>query len=263
VVHTHELVFAGSVLTKRYTSWGRGEHRREWAALRLIHRYQPGLAPEPVSARLDAVPPEITMTVVPGEPLPGRPTAAQTAALATAISTLWTVPVDGLDPPGDVLDFARRLTAGPRPAAGATAAAYDAAVGWWDGPDPELLTTTPDRTVLGHRDPNLANYLWDGTRVRIVDLEDAAASDPAMELAILVEHLSARELDAEALCAHIEAHVDAHVEAHVDPVRLRAARRLWAMYWLRLLLPGGPAERRNPAGTADAQACRLLALLSS
>jgi hypothetical protein len=34
------------------------------------------------------------------------------------------------------------------------------------------------------------------------------------------------------------------------------------MFWLRLLLPGGPAAPRNPSGTADAQARRLLALLS-
>jgi hypothetical protein len=86
-----------------------------------------------------------------------------------------------------------------------------------------------------------------------VDVEDAAVSDPATELAILLEHLSARALDADGFGARFD----------VDPDRLRAARRLWAMFWLRLLLPGGPAERRNPPGTADAQARRLMALLDS
>jgi aminoglycoside phosphotransferase (APT) family kinase protein len=105
--------------------------------------------------------------------------------------------------------------------------------------------------VLGHRDPNLANYLWDGHRVRIVDFEDAAVSDPATELAILTEHLSLREVDTEAFCARFD----------VDRRRLYAARRVWAMFWLRLLLPGGPAARRNPPGTADSQARRLLGLL--
>jgi len=33
------------------------------------------------------------------------------------------------------------------------------------------------------------------------------------------------------------------------------------MFWLRLLLPGGRSELRNPAGTAEAQARRLLNLL--
>jgi hypothetical protein len=34
------------------------------------------------------------------------------------------------------------------------------------------------------------------------------------------------------------------------------------MLWLRLLLPGGPGARRNPPGTAERQAVRLLALLA-
>jgi hypothetical protein len=66
-----------------------------------------------------------------------------------------------------------------------------------------------------------------------------------------VEHLSFRSLDADAFCARFD----------VDRQRLRAARRVWAMFWLRLLLPGGPAERRNPPGTTDLQARRLLRLL--
>jgi len=70
-------------------------------------------------------------------------------------------------------------------------------------------------------------------------------------LALLVEHMSARHLDADGFCARFD----------VDVVRLRAARRLWAMFWLWLLLPGGPSEWRNPAGAADAQAKRLLRLL--
>jgi thiamine kinase-like enzyme len=108
-------------------------------------------------------------------------------------------------------------------------------------------------TVLGHGDANLANYLWDGRRIHIVDFEDATISDPATELVNLVEHLSARHLDGEGFCARFD----------VDPVRLRASRRLWAMFWLRLLLPGGPAEPRNPPGTADTQTRRLLDLLSA
>jgi hypothetical protein len=68
-----------------------------------------------------------------------------------------------------------------------------------------------------------------------------------------VEHLSTRDLDGAGICARFD----------VDPVRLQASRRLWAMFWLRLLLPGGPAERRNPPGAADRQARRLLDLLSA
>jgi hypothetical protein len=153
----------------------------------------------------------------------------------------------------DDLPFARQLTNGPRPTEPTAATAYDAALAWWNGPDPALLRTPPTVTALGHRDPNLANYLWDGHRVRIVDFEDAANSDPAAELALLVEHLSARRLDTDALCAQFD----------VDQRRLQAARRLWAMFWLRLLQPGAPSAQRNPPGTAQAQAQRLLHLLDT
>ena len=122
---------------------------------------------------------------------------------------------------------------------------------WWDGADPALLQSEPSGWVIGHRDPNLANYLWDGTRVRIVDFEDAARSDSATEVALLVEHLSSRGMNSDELCSRFE----------VDPVRLLAARKAWAMFWLWMLLPGGPAHNRNPDDTAASQAVRLMGLL--
>jgi hypothetical protein len=110
---------------------------------------------------------------------------------------------------------------------------------------------TRERCHRGRIRRNLANYLWDGRRVRIVDLEDARISDPATELANLVEHLSARSVNTEALSRRFDS----------DPARFLAARRVWAMFWLRLLLPGGSSEGRNPPGTCDAQARRLMSLL--
>lgn len=102
------------------------------------------------------------------------------------------------------------------------------------GPDPDLLRSVSEPRVIGHRDPNLANYLWNGTRVRVVDFEDADAdakmSDPATEVAILAEHLSSRGIDSDALCSRFE----------VEPVRLVARRLAWAIFWLRMLLvPAG------------------------
>jgi aminoglycoside phosphotransferase (APT) family kinase protein len=252
---THEVTVSGATLTKRYTSWGRGEHVREWAVLQHLERHAPGLAPRPLAADLRSSPPAITMSVVPGVPLTGRPGTEQIAGLAAAIKRLWDVPPGDLAelcPRVDDLNFARMLTAGTRPDSGITATAFDAAVSWWSGPDPDLLRSPPGTTVIGHRDPHLANYLWDGRRVRIVDVEDAATSDPATELAILVEHLSARDLDADAFCRLFD---------DVDQRRLLASRRVWAMFWLYRLMPGGPSARRNPPGAADLQARRLLSLL--
>jgi aminoglycoside phosphotransferase (APT) family kinase protein len=231
MVHTHELIFADSRLVKRYTSGERGEHLREWSVLKRVHRHAPDLAPRPIAADLESVPPVITMSVVPGTPLTKVVTRSQSEGLVAAITALWKVPYDGIAEvasPVDDLDFARRLTAGPRPVSGVTATAFDAAMAWWHGPDPELLRRSPGTEVLGHRDPNLDNYLWDGHRIRIVDFEDAAVSDPAMELAILMEHLSWREIECE----------DLQMLFTVDDRRLLAARRLWAMFWLWRLLPG-------------------------
>lgn len=247
VVHTHALTFAGTTVTKRYVSWDRGEHVAEWAVLRHVHRHAPGLAPRPLSAGLGARPPHVTMSLVPGEALSGALTGDQADALVAAITTLWRVPTDGagIEPWHHDLAFGRLLVDGARPSGGA-AAAYDAARNWWEGPDPHLLRTPPTDTVLGHRDPNLANYLWDGERVRIVDFEDARISDPAAEVALLAEHASTRGVDTAALCARF----------NVDPTRLLAARRLWATYWLGLLLA------RHALGQAERQAERVLALLT-
>jgi aminoglycoside phosphotransferase (APT) family kinase protein len=256
MLHTHGVVIGPDRVTKTYSSWDRAEHRREWAALRHLHRHAPDLAPGPISANLDAAPPTLVMTRVPGIALSGHPSPDQVRALIVAVRTLWAVPATTeavVEPWYADLPYARRFTDSARPADPLVAAAYDAAHAWWHGPDPGLLATAPPDLVLGHRDPNLNNYLWDGTRVRIVDFEDAALSDPSTELALLVEHVSTRALDSESLC-------DAFP---VDPTRLRAARRAFAMFWMWLLRPGGPAARRNPPDTDRAQARRLLDLLNT
>jgi Ser/Thr protein kinase RdoA (MazF antagonist) len=256
VVQTHSLSITGDVLTKRYVSWERGEHRREWTVLRRVHKHHPDLVPRPLSAELDAVPPVITMTTVPGTPLDGSATSHQLDALETALRALWAVPAEDLAPRRPASDedlaFARGLLTGrAAPRHGAAGEAYAAALAWFDGPDADHFRQPHRDAVLGHGDPNPANYLFDGQRVRIVDFEDAGRSDVALELATLVEHLGSRGLDADAFLARFD----------VDPGRLRAARRLWAIFWLHMLLPGGPAAARNPRSVGLAQAERVLTLL--
>jgi hypothetical protein len=43
--------------------------------------------------------------------------------------------------------------------------------------------------------------------------------------------------------------------------RVLGFRRLMAVFWLLMLLPGNPGHQRNPPGSAERQAERLLALL--
>lgn len=250
VSQTHELVFSADTLVKRYTSWDRGEHRREWAVLTLLRDRAPGLAPEPLAAAPDATPPHVVMSRLPGVPLGGALTGARLHGLEAALRSLWAVPADGLPPrrfhPGEAWRVVGAGFAAATRPGGVAGEAFDRARHLLAGPAP----AEPDRPVLGHGDPNLANYLWDGGRVRIVDWEDAGGSDVAWELGTLVEHLSARGTDWRGFLTRFD----------VDPARLTAARLVMAAFWLLLLLPGGPATRRNPPGTLEAQAAHLLEL---
>ncbi len=54
VTHQVSVDHEGQVVVKRYVGSQRGEPAREWRALRLLAEHAPRLAPEPVSADLDA-----------------------------------------------------------------------------------------------------------------------------------------------------------------------------------------------------------------
>jgi aminoglycoside phosphotransferase (APT) family kinase protein len=268
VTHQVSVDHEGQVVVKRYVDSHRGEPAREWRALRLLAEHAPRLAPEPISADLDASPPAIVMSLLPGEPLGGRPlTAPQEGALAVAVGQLWqAVPVELVAPvPGEV-DTRTELvqvvgdwldSADPGPDAPVRDALASAAA-WLTGTT--LLTATAGRGraegsipgVLGQGDANLANFLWDGELVRIVDFEDSGVSDRAFELAVLVEHVSAWRdagLDGDRFIAGFD--LSATEQSH-----LADWRRLLALYWLLRL------RRRADAGAAAGQAQRLLSLLS-
>lgn len=44
-------------------------------------------------------------------------------------------------------------------------------------------------------------------------------------------------------------------------IRLHRMRRLFATFWLYMLLPGSPAHHRNPPGSVERQAERVLGLM--
>ena len=111
--------------------------------------------------------------------------------------------------------------------------------------------------ILGQGDPNLANFLWDGTEIRIVDFEDSGPSSRAFELAILVEHVSAwsdSRLDPDAFAALFDL-------TNIEMAMLREFRRLAALFWLITLRRRGEAHRRDHDHVLTRQAERLLALL--
>jgi hypothetical protein len=241
------------VLTKRYVSWSRDEHLSEWAALQLVSAATHDLVPTPLHLEVD--PPSVTMSLLPGVPLNGSLTVAELDGLEVALRELWSVPADGLRQlapasPERVLARVKEAVTCWQ-GGGIVAEAHALALEWLACPAPEQFSTPYADPVVGHGDPNLSNYLWDGSRVRIVDFEDGGRSDVAVELANLVEHLSARDTDWAEFVTRFP----------VDPARFAAARCVWATFWLTLLRPGGPSARRNPAGTAEKQAERLITLL--
>jgi Ser/Thr protein kinase RdoA (MazF antagonist) len=111
--------------------------------------------------------------------------------------------------------------------------------------------------ILGQGDPNLANFLWDGTDIRIVDFEDSGASSRAFELAILVEHVSAWSdsgLESDAFLTMFDL-------TKPELAMLLTYRRLAALFWLLKLQSRGEAEHRHGDDALNRQAERLLSLL--
>jgi Ser/Thr protein kinase RdoA (MazF antagonist) len=251
------------VVIKRYLHSRGGEALREWRALRLLTEHAPRLAPEPISADLDASPQAIVMSLLPGEPLGGRPLApAQERALAIAIGRLWQAVPAGLvtSLPGELdttAEFVRQVrewAAAPSdPATDSTVlAALARGSSWLARADIDRTSMVSSATrVLGHGDADLANFLWDGELVRIVDFEGAGISDRAFELAMLVEHVSAWQdggLDADRF-------IDGFDLSLPERTRLADWRRLAALSWLLRL------RSRGDLSVPRGQAQRLLAML--
>jgi hypothetical protein len=265
---THHIEMRGDKVTKRFTEAGRGEPWREWRALTLLDQYAPGLAPRPVSSDLAGDPPTVVMSRLSGTPLRGIDTTTdQLTAMAQAITTLHqAIPthiLNGLPPsqgsPAVAVAKARAWR-NKQPDLGddpLVAAAQTAGSTWLDSTEPDQLITTPVPPVFGLSDGNLANYLWDGRRVQLLDFEDSGRSDRAFELAEVAEHISTRTegtFDAATLIAAFDLSAS-------ETARLRDFRRLFAYSWMIMLGPGGPFHARNPHGTLERQAIHLLDLL--
>jgi hypothetical protein len=260
--HTVELLADRAV--KTYLAGHHDEPAREWQALRLLDQYAPGLAPAPIDADPHNAMPTVVMTRLPGNPLRGQTLSGdQLAALAQAITRLHSC-----IPPHELahlrpaawdthlaLAKLRALLHQPPSSTGRQVHRAFAAGSRW-------LTRTslpagPEhRDVFGTADGNLANYLWEpisGT-VQVVDFEDSGAADRVFELAELLEHPSTW-VEADSGIDALPALLDLSPDQHT---RLAEQRRLLALLWLPLLLPGTPGALRNPPGTLDRQAERIL-----
>jgi Ser/Thr protein kinase RdoA (MazF antagonist) len=263
VFATHDIDVGEHQVVKRYRSWERGEHLREWQALVMLAGCAPDLAPAPLDCDLDSVPPHIRMSRVPGRPLAGQAiTPGHLDAVTAAINRLHAaVPADilaAMRPQpwlavGAINRMESHLAAVGRPdgVEPVVRAAFDAARRWLDhmaAPDPGAL-----RPVFGQGDGNLANYLWDGRQVRLVDFEDSGRSDRAFELAAFAEHMSVwydAKVETGALLGRFQL-------TAAEAARVLFFRRGFGLFWLLKLL-GAREDRRS---ALQGQALRLLVML--
>ncbi|MBD0735706.1 phosphotransferase family protein [Streptomyces sp. CBMA29] len=265
---THAITVSADRVTKRFLPAAHERAAREWRALTLLDRYAPGLAPRPYSREMSAdARPVVAMSLLPGVPLRGAPLDGErVACLAKTVQALHeALPADVLAEvpmrPDREPVIVRRLRGWAPRVRGLVDAEVDAVVvaglAWLDASGLDRTERPAVSEVFGPGDGNLANYLWDGSRVRVVDFEDSGRSDRAYELAEITEHVASwveHPLDVRAFLAHFEL-------TAAESARLRECRRLIALVWLFLLAFEDPAARRNPPGTVRRQADRMLALL--
>jgi hypothetical protein len=221
----------------------RGRAEREWQALQLLAAHRPGLAPAPLWYDPDPRQPVVVMQLLSGRHLGGqRLDRTQLAMLAQLYAELYQItPATAARPlpaaVGQPAALLRRI-GGVWDAMGAGADApwqAEAARLWqrWSaGPDPAVLLA-PAPHMFSRGDPSLANWLWDGHRLALVDFENAGLRDRAVELADLVEHIQARNTPP-AAWAWFVSRFDLDED---ERARYQAARRLFALFWLALLQP--------------------------
>ncbi|HEY7431345.1 MAG TPA: aminoglycoside phosphotransferase family protein [Streptosporangiaceae bacterium] len=265
---THRLTLTSDRVIKRFRSWDQGEPGREWAGLVLLQRYAPGCAPRPLERRTEDGAPAIVMTRLPGEPLGAGPlTPDQLAALSRALRVMHeAVPAEALARlperrwgPAELWPTVRAWAAEPAATPGRTIAAALRAAGAWLGSADAAACGGPlAERVFAHADGNAGNFIWDGAQCGVVDFEDCGISDPAYEAADLIEHASVSLpglIDPDDFLAALGF-------SRGRRERLLRFRRLMATYWLLMLLPGHPGHARNPPGSLDRQAARVLGLLA-
>ncbi|MEW1865189.1 phosphotransferase [Streptomyces sp. NPDC088194] len=266
---THALDLRSDRVVKTFLRGRHDECGREWRALTLLDAHAPGLAPAPRGSDLTAEQPVVVMSRLPGEPLRGRPLdARRLAALAATVGELYAaVPAEVLrtvpprpNRPERLVAQIHAWTPDVRPRVGAeVGAAMDRGLAWLAGSGLERAPAdAPDvPAVFGPGDGNLANYLWDGARVRVVDFEDSGRSERPFELAEITEHAGSwveHPLDVEAFLGRFDL-------GAAERVRLGQYRRLLALVWLFLVCFDDPERPRNPPGTQERQAGRLRRLL--
>ena len=267
VESTRDIWFSDRLVMKRYRSWLNGEADREWRGLSLLDRTVPGLAPHPLERRVEDGAPIIVMTRVPGAALGSSAlNSEQLAGLAQTLKNMFAAArreeLQKLDErrwgPSQMVSKLRAWIDEARPVLEPLVEeALRAAKRWLGSSQATALGGPLVERAFTNADGNIGNFIWDGERCYVVDFEDSGVSDPVYEIADLVEHVSVW------LPGLIKADEFATSLAlsNEQERRLLSFRRLMAVFWLLMLLPGNPGDARNPRGSLDRQATHVVDLL--
>jgi len=234
----------GPACIKLYRLDDRRRPEREWHALSLLASHHVRHVPRPLWRDDSTGNPAIAMTFVAGTPIPS--TAHKQAALSGLIETwqqIHATPVQGplaglarIDSAAHYCDritgiWARQLTDNPHdPLTGELQPLLD---NWRQSGDQEVLAESQP-PALSRGDANLLNWLHDpySHATSCVDFEFSGTSDPAFDIADLVEHISARIFSDQTWAAVVAALGKADA---AFARRFHAGQRTCALRWLAVL----------------------------
>lgn len=234
----------GPACIKLYRLDDKRRQEREWHALSLLASHHVRHVPRPLWLHDSTDSPAMAMTFVTGTPIPDA--AHKEAALSRLIETwqqIHATPVEGsltglvrIDSAAHYCNritgiWARQLAGNPDdPLTSELQYLMD---DWRQSGDGEVLAE-PQPPAFSRGDANLLNWLHDPAShsTSCVDFEFSGTSDPAFDIADLVEHISARIFSDE-IWAAVVAALGAADAAFVR--RFHAAQRTCALRWLAVL----------------------------
>ncbi|RAS59428.1 phosphotransferase family enzyme [Lentzea atacamensis] len=245
---------------KLYRKTDRNRVEREWHGLN--HVADLGIAPRPLWLDEHPDEPALGMTLVPGTPADENafPLAAlrDLARATRAMQDLpLTEPLAAWPRVDSITHYIARLTdVWPGQLAESDNDEYTAQMlallqRWRASNDADLLAQ-PAPKVFSRGDANLLNWLHHRTDLYVVDFEFAGFSDPAVDAADHIEHISAHHIpDTAWLALTDQLGID-----HRNRARFDAARRTTALRWLAVLWK--QRDRRTDEFIRQLDRCRAL-----
>ncbi len=243
----------------------------EWRALNLLREHGYSRQPQPLHYSVDPTLPVVVMQLLVGAPLGEQQlTRAQLAELAASLGEMYAITYAAtqarfwLAAGTPELTLNRLRTAYEQkmlgPSDPTTREAHSLLQAWLRSPGPDIVLQ-PAPLVFTRNDPNLANCLWAGQRIGMVDFENAGWNPISFDLADLLEHPQSRTTP-----DHEWGWFLSQLGLEDEELtRLRTSRQLLALFWLTRCWPTpaeGPSSPRRQQWSTCLERCRQLVPLT-